>query len=111
LLTQVPDDVHVAADRRRRLEGITWARLLTRLLSRWATGEPLEAAVRRQVAAAVPPPPRCRRGPPGEQVVIPADQWFPSLRALMRATKGKAVADQRITALGHDDEDDDEVVE
>jgi len=44
LLVQIPDDVHAAADRRRRAENITWARLVTELLRRWVAGDEADLA-------------------------------------------------------------------
>lgn len=38
VLVQVADDVHAAADARRRREGVTWSRVVTELLQRWASG-------------------------------------------------------------------------
>ena len=36
VLVQVADDVHAAADARRRREGVTWSQVVTELLRRWA---------------------------------------------------------------------------
>ncbi len=38
ILAQTPDDIHAQADSRRRREGVTWARLITTLLQRYAAG-------------------------------------------------------------------------
>ena len=64
VLVQIPDDVHAAADARRRREGVTWSRVVTELLRRWAAGADdaaLTASVRKPMSPQAPPEPGSER--------------------------------------------------
>ncbi len=67
LLVQVPDDVHTAADRRRRVENVTWPRLIAELLRRWVSGD----------QPALDAPVRCVRpaGPDSDEAARLHEKW------------------------------------
>lgn len=102
VLVQVPTIVHATADARRSRERLTWSRVVTTLLSRWAVGEPLEAAIRApRVVPGTPPP--SRRGPPGEPVIIAPEKWHRSPADALLAGTGKTVP-ASISGSADDDE-------
>lgn len=55
VLVQIRDDVHAQADARRRREQVTWSKLISTLLTRWAAGD--EAAISKPVRLGRPATP------------------------------------------------------
>jgi hypothetical protein len=114
LLVQVADDVHQRADRRRRVEHLTWGRVISELLLRYAAGADdahLAAPVRlpRQLA-----PDSAIHGVPGLNAgyVDPSSiTWHRGLPALIRAEaarKGRSIPTDALAGLDDEDGDGDE---
>jgi hypothetical protein len=85
LLVQIRDDVHAAADRRRRADRLTWPQLVTELLRRWASGandQLLRAPVRMSRPAT----------PDAEEAERLHEKWMRENPAYARACTEKAVS-------------------
>ena len=55
VLVQIPDDIHARAGTRRRREGVTWSRVISTLLERWAVGD--DASIAKPVKVGRPATP------------------------------------------------------
>jgi hypothetical protein len=126
VLAQIPDDVHAAADARRRREGVTWSKVITTLLSRWSAGAD-EAALAKPVKFGRPATPdaeeverlhehlmgtseRYRRAATERVVPTKTYRSLGELLAARAAREGRAVAAEVIAAVAalEDEEDGDD---
>lgn len=124
ILAHVSDDVHAAADKRRRREGATWTKVFAELLQRWAAGD--EEALAKPVRFGRPKTPEAeesrrlherametneayRRA--ASEKVDPSKlvryRSFAQLLAAGAAREGRKVSPEAVAAVESEDADDD----
>ena len=125
VLVQIPDDVHAAADERRRREGATWSKVISTLLARWSTGAD-EAALTAPVKLGRPATPEGEEAQrhhehlmatsegyrkAATEKVIPTKTYrsLGELFAARAAREGRRVPAEELAALEADLEDDEGV--
>jgi len=124
VLVQIPDDVHAAANARRRREGVTWSKLISTLLVHWSAGD--EVVLNKPVRFGRPATPEAeemdrwhehqmatneRYRSALTETVVPTKTYrnLAELFAAAAARKGRAVAAEVVAAVAAlEDEEDGE---
>ena len=123
VLAQIPDEVHAVADARRRRESVTWSKVISTLLARWAAGD--DDAIGKPVRFLRPALPEAEEAERWHQRMMDTNEGYrraatekvdasklpryPSLAALVAATAAREGRVVSAEALAELDDADDEV--